>query len=236
MNIIKSAFQRILKFLFCNRCRICGEVIEPDCDLCDECKYLEKIENPRCIHCGCSKVNCTCKGKKNEYKQIVSAYYYRDSIIRAVSNFKNNDMPQLADNMANEMYHVIQQEYHDIEFDSITFVPLRKFHQTKRGFNQSQLIAQKLSILMNVEVMELLSKVRYTGVQHHKSARARSADVFGAYDVLDEYKYKLDGKRILLVDDVKTTGSTLGECAKMLKIYGAQTVYAVTFAVTKKEK
>ena len=145
-------------------------------------------------------------------------------------------MPQLADNMAREMYSVIQKEYSDIEFDCITFVPLRKLRQTKRGFNQSRLIAQSLAKLMNVDVIELLSKVRYTGVQHHKSAQERRADVFGSYDVVDEYKYKLDGKTILLIDDVKTTGSTLGECAKMLKIYGAKAVYASTFAVTKKRK
>ena len=52
---------------------------------------------------------------------------------------------------------------------------------------------------------------------------------------IDEYKYKLDGKTILLIDDVKTTGSTLNECAKMLKIYGAKNVYAAAFAATKKE-
>ncbi len=236
MNIIKSVFKQFTKLLFCNRCRICGEVIELDFDLCDACKKLEKIQNPRCEHCGCTKDDCTCKRKKNEYKQIVSVYYYQDSIVRAISNFKNNDMPQLADNMASEMYSVIQTEYSGVAFDCITFVPLRRLRQTKRGFNQSQLIAQHLSKLMNVEVTELLSKVRYTGVQHHKSAQERSADVFGSYDVVDKYKDQLDGKTILLIDDVKTTGSTLSECAKMLKIYGAKTVYAATFAVTKKRK
>lgn len=236
MSVMKSAFKQLSKFLFCSRCRICGEVVEIDRNLCDECKALKKIESPRCIHCGCSKTDCTCKGKKNEYKQITAVYYYKDSIVRAVLNLKNNDMPFLAENMADEIYSLIQEEYEDIHFDCVTFVPLRKFRQIKRGFNQSQLIAAVLSNHMNVEVFDVLSKVRYTGVQHHKSARERRADVFGAYDVKDEYKHKLNGKTILLVDDVKTTGSTLNECAKMLKLYGCQSVYAATFALTKKEK
>lgn len=236
MNELKSALKRFSDFLFCRRCTICGDVVEIDCDLCDECKALKKIENPRCMHCGCSKNDCTCKNRKNEYKQIIAVYYYKDSIVRAVSNFKNNDMPFLADNMADEIYSLIVQDYGDINFDYITYVPLRRLHQAKRGFNQSQLIADRLSKRMSVKIVSLLKKIRYTGVQHHKSARERSADVFGAYDVVDKYKYKLDGKTILLIDDVKTTGSTLSECAKMLKIYGAENVYAAAFAVTKKEK
>lgn len=236
MSELKSALKRFFDFLFCRRCRICGEVVEIDCDLCDECKALKQIENPRCIHCGCSKNDCTCKNRKNEYKQIIAVYYYKDSIIRAILNFKNNDMPFLTENMAAEIYSLIEQEYNNINFDYITYVPLRKLHQAKRGFNQSQLIADKLSKRMGVEVITLLKKIRYTGVQHHKSARERSAAVFGAYDVVDKYKYKLDGKTILLIDDVTTTGSTLNECAKMLKIYGAENVYAAAFAVTKKEK
>lgn len=235
MSVLKSVFEQFSKVLFCSRCRICGEVVEIDHDLCGECQTLEKIEIPYCIHCGCSKTDCICKNKKNEYKQIAAVYYYKDSIIRAVSNFKNNDMPFLAENMADEIYSLVQEVYRDIDFDYITYVPLRKFRLLKRGFNQPQLIADTLSKRLDVEAIGLLSKVRYTGVQHHKSARERSADVFGAYDVIDEYKYKLDGKTILLIDDVKTTGSTLNECAKMLKIYGAKNVYAAAFAATKKE-
>lgn len=236
MSVMKSVLNHFSKLLFCNRCRICGEVIELDQSLCEDCKKLKAIESPRCAHCGCSKNNCDCKNKKNEYKQIVSVYYYKDSIVRAIANFKNNDMPFLAQNMAEEMYNVISEEYSDIDFDFITFVPLRKFHQSKRGFNQSQCIAEALSKLMNVSLTDVLLKVRYTGVQHHKSARQRKTDIFGAYDVRDEYKHTLDGKTILLIDDVKTTGSTLGECAKMLKIYGAKSVYAATFAITNRNR
>lgn len=235
MSIIKGVLKQFSDFLFCKRCRICGEVVEIDCDLCDECKAVKPIENPRCMHCGCSKNDCICKNKKNEYKQIIAVYYYKDSIVRAVSNLKNNDMPFLAENMADEIYSLVKEEYKDIKFDFVTYVPLRKLHQAKRGFNQSQLIADALSKQMGVESLKLLSKIRYTGVQHHKSARERRADVFGAYDVVDEYKYKLENKNVLLIDDVKTTGSTLSECAKMLKIYGCKSVYAATFALTKKK-
>ncbi len=235
MSVIKAVLKQLSDILFCSRCRICGDIVEIGSNFCDECESVRKIEHPKCMLCGCSKADCICKNKKNEYKRITAVYYYKDSIARAVSNLKNNDMPFLSVNMAEEIYLTVQQEYNDICFDYITYVPLRKLRQLKRGFNQSQLIADKLSELMGVETVKILTKTRYTGVQHHKSARERRADVFGAYDVSDEYKYKLEDRNILLIDDVKTTGSTLNECAKMLKIYGCKSVYAATFALTKKK-
>lgn len=236
MNNFLIAVKRLSKVLFTNRCKLCGDVTELDREFCENCEVKEKIPENRCKHCGCAKDDCTCKKHKNEYKQIVAPYYYEDSVVRAVHNFKDNDMPFLAEHMANEMAKEIKKYYSEITFDCITFVPLRKFHTLKRGFNQSELLADELSKILNVKSAPLLSKVRYTGVQHHKTARQRAADTYGAYDVLDDFKDKLSEKTILLVDDVKTTGSTLNECAKMLKIYGAGAVYCTSFAITKKEK
>ena len=84
--------------------------------------------------------------------------------------------------------------------------------------------------------MDALKKSRYTGVQHYKSFENRTAQIYGSYDVKDSAKSKIIDKNILLIDDVKTTGSTLNECAKMLKIYGAKSVHCATLALTKKEK
>lgn len=236
MSDFSDAFKTMSYALVTRRCALCGEVVELDESLCDECKSAQKIVSPRCMLCGCSKADCNCKKHKNEYKQLAAVYYYKNSIVRAVHNFKDLDMPFLARHFADDILDVINELYGDIAFDCITFVPLRKYKKLKRGYNQSQLIAQSLSQAMNITCMPLLKKVRYTGVQHNKSARQRKADVFGAYDVIGKYKGCLDGKTILLVDDVKTTGSTLNECAKMLNIYGAKEVYAISFALTKKEK
>ena len=78
----------------------------------------------------------------------------------------------------------------------------------------------------------MLYKKRYTGVQHKKSATKRKADLFGAFDVREDFADAVEGKTILLIDDIKTTGATLNECAKMLKLYGAEEVDVCTFAIT----
>lgn len=174
--------------------------------------------------------------KKSEYNAVTAPYYYIGSTIRGVHNFKNNDMPFLAASFAKEMYGEIKREYKGVDLDYIAYVPLTEKRRLKRGFNQSQLLAQELEKLMNIKAEPLLIKIRNTGVQHLKTARQRAADAYGSYDVAGKYKYLLSGKTILLTDDVKTTGATLNECAKMLKIYGAKAVYCAAFAITKKKK
>lgn len=236
MNSIVSALKKLSLSVLPKRCEICCEVVELDELLCCDCKSLPMIHSPRCVYCGCSKKDCLCQKHKNEYKQIVAPYYYQDSIVRAVHNFKDNDMPFMSKRFSRDMEAVIHECYADITFDIIAYVPLRKFRELKRGYNQSKLLADSLSESLGIQCMPLLKKVRYTGVQHHKSEKQRKSDSFGAYDVDDKFKSQISDKTILLIDDVKTTGSTLNECAKMLNIYGAKAVYCAAFALTKKEK
>lgn len=236
MNILLSSLKELFKVVSTNRCSLCGEVVEIDAKLCDECAANDKIKLPRCGECGCFKDDCVCCGKKSEYNAVTAPYYYIGSTIRGVHNFKNNDMPFLAASFAKEMYGEIKREYKGVDFDYIAYVPLTEKRWLKRGFNQSQLLAQELEKLMNIKAEPLLIKIRDTGVQHLKTARQRAADAYGSYDVAGKYKYLLSGKTILLTDDVKTTGATLNECAKMLKIYGAKAVYCAAFAITKKKK
>ncbi|MCH5320782.1 MAG: ComF family protein [Eubacterium sp.] len=236
MSELKSALSALSKAIFPNRCELCGEVIELDETVCSDCKNPPIIKAPLCEFCGASKDECNCKKHKNEYKQIVAPYYYKDTLVPAIHRFKNGDMPFLANKLGDDIAKCISEHYSDLAFDMITFVPLRNFHERKRGFNQSELLANRVSKHINAPVISLLKKVRYTGVQHHKSAMERKADIFGAYDVADDYKNGLDGKTILLIDDVKTTGATLNECAKMLKIYGVKAVYCSAVAITNNEK
>lgn len=236
MSIIKEISDLLSKILFCNRCDFCGEVIELNECLCDRCKSLPKIDGEICVLCGYKKDDCICKKKRMEYKGIVAPYYYKDSVITAIYNFKANDMPFLSKRFGREVADTVKNRYENIDFDYITFVPLRPFHQRKRGFNQAQLIADELSKIINVDVLDTLKKSRYTGVQHYKSFENRTAQIYGSYDVKDSAKSKIIDKNILLIDDVKTTGSTLNECAKMLKIFGAKSVHCATLALTKKEK
>ncbi|MBR2134130.1 MAG: ComF family protein [Eubacterium sp.] len=233
MNLIKNSLDTLLLAIFPKRCLFCGQVIEPEEDYCEECKRVKKIEAPVCFHCGASKNDCVCKKHKHEYKRIIAPYYFEGSIPKAVYNFKFNKHKYLASSFAKEMSKTISELYNDVTFDFITFVPMRRLHQFERGFNQSELLSDEISKLLDIPVKSVLYKSRYTGVQHNKSAKARRADIFGSFNVYKDSFDLVDGKTILLIDDIKTTGATLNECAKMLNIYGAKDVYACTFAVSK---
>lgn len=228
-NDLKEALNKISKIVFTNRCLLCGEVIELDEKLCDSCKGLERIQSPRCTLCGADKSKCKCKKHKNEYKAIAAPFYYKDSITLAVNRCKSNEMPFLAEQFAVEMADAVSEEFSEMSFDFITPVPLSRRSFFKRGYNQSELIAVKMAEILNLQYADLLVKTENTKPQKERTARERRVNLFGSFDVVDKDIVK--GKTILLIDDVKTTGSTLNECSKMLKVYGAESVYCSTLAI-----
>ncbi|MCM1285305.1 MAG: double zinc ribbon domain-containing protein [Acetobacter sp.] len=225
------------KAVFTNRCALCGEVIELDDYLCNDCANAPRITEPICESCGCNTDDCHCKKNKNEYKKIVAPFYYCDTLVPAIHRFKESDMPFIAEYMGKEMAKSVKKYYSDIEFDYITYVPMNEFKKKYKGYNQAELLANEISKCLKIETEEFIYKSHYTKELHKsKTGTKRSAIVYGTFDIYEDYKNELKDKIILLVDDVKTTGATLNECAKMLNIYGAKAVYCVSCAVTKKIK
>ena len=125
---------------------------------------------------------------------------------------------------AAEMAEVVRREYGGLPFDCVTAVPLHKRELLDRGFNQAEKLGQALARRMGIPYATVLTKITATAPQKELSAVERSGNLLGVFDVCGD----VAGKTILLVDDVITTGATLDECAKMLKIFGAEEVYAVT--------
>ncbi len=114
-----------------------------------------------------------------------------------------------------------------LNFDVVTAVPLNPVRQKERGYNQSALIAKQLSNLTRIPFSSnLLKRLRNTPSQTRLNREQRKENVKDAFAVQGD----VEGKRILLVDDVITTGSTLNECAKVLKQNGANWVTAAAMA------
>lgn len=222
----------LLVSLFPRRCAFCGEIVAFDREWCAECaKGRPAIAPPVCLHCGHSKADCTCKNKKFYYDAVIAPYYYTGSAARALQNFKFRAMPFLAEDMAADMASCVQKLYGDRAFDLVTEVPVGKRKLRRRGYDQSRLLAQALARRLQLPYAGVLKKVRNNRDQHRQKAADRRANVYGAYNT--RRHAGLSGKHVLLVDDVKTTGATLDECAKMLLLGDAASVSAVVFAVTK---
>ena len=111
--------------------------------------------------------------------------------------------------------------------DVITYVPMGRAERRRRGFNQARLLAQALGKQLSIPVLPLLAKVRRTRLQAGLSARERRKNLQGAFQQIRFAKGK-----VLLVDDVYTTGATVEECARVLKAGGHETIFVLTVART----
>lgn len=225
----------IVSVFFPKRCRYCGGLIRYCETLCPSCKSgLPTIEPPVCPDCGMSKSDCDCKGRKHWYNSVFGAFYYEGPIRKAVSRMKFNEKKFICKTMAEDMYGVFLREYAQSGFDYICFVPFTKSKKRKRDFNQAEVLAHELSVLTGIPVLDALECIYDTPPQHSLSSVYRTGNVFGIYEVKDENSVK--NKKLLLVDDIKTTGASLNECAKMLRLYEAESVSCITFAVASGKK
>lgn len=233
--MIKSALDALSYAFFPKRCELCGEVICLDEVRCDSCKSAERITGDLCEKCGRSRLDCECGSKtsKPEYKAIAAPYYYENSIKTAVNRFKDYKYTELKFKMAEEISNCIKERFGEITFDIITYVPMTKSKERKRGYNQSKLLAQEVSKNLCLAFCDCLVKVRETSQQKRSGAAKRRINLHGAFDLKNGADVK--GKTILIIDDVKTTGSTLNECSFVLNGYGAKAVYAAAFCVTNKK-
>jgi ComF family protein len=118
----------------------------------------------------------------------------------------------------------------DERFDAVTAVPLHWRRQWQRGFNQSELLARVLSRRSGIPVISVLRRVRSTASQAGLSGTRRRRNVATAFAARRQAGRLVDGKRILLIDDVMTTGSTAAACALALKRAGAARVAILSLA------
>ncbi|MBR3149547.1 MAG: ComF family protein [Eubacterium sp.] len=230
-EIIKNAFEKLKTVIVPNRCDLCGEVIFPDETRCEKCENALRIEGDICDKCGVTKENCKCDkyNFKCEYSMICSPFYFDGSIAVGIIRLKNYGYVNIADAFADEMVRCLLERTDVKAFDCVTFVPMTKGKQRRRGYNQSELLATKVADKLGLPLASLLVKVRRTKPQRKISAKERRVNLHGAFDLA--YDCDVTGKTVLLIDDVKTTGSTLNECALTLLSYGAKSVIASTVAI-----
>jgi len=206
--------------------------------LCDDCwSGLSSVCSADfCHRCGrdlspYAVFGVCCPNCQNEdilFDGIARAGFYAESMREIVLAFKNGKteldtvMTWLADSALQ-----VSAFFGDIDF--FVPVPLHWFKRFTRGYNQSHLLAKKLKH-PTAQLSTDLARIRFTKRQPDMlTPAARAKNVAGAFAV--RYRHQFEGKKVCLVDDVKTTGATLNECAKTLKEAGASKVYALVVAV-----
>ena len=209
---------QVLDLLFPPKCPFCSRVLdEPRAPLCPKCQpvlpWLDHKDSFR-------KVDFT--------SGCWSALEYRDEVRKAVHHYKFTPIRAKGGPLGQLMAQCVL-DHPEIRPDVITWAPLSRKRLRERGFDQAEELARSAGRELKIPVLPLLVKARDTGRQSDLvQAEQRRANVLGVYALCPNVS--VQGRRILLVDDVVTSGATLSACAKVLVGAGAEKVWCVTLA------
>jgi len=220
-----------LDIIFPKRCVDCGKVGDFVCYDC--ATKIEIIKTLTCPMCG--KINkfgqicLRCRAKHGLVLEglFSSARYDAGPTKEMIHHFKYSGFTELGISLTEMIYQSLHNKLPNGPF-VIVPVPLHKNREGKRGFNQSELIARELSRRLDLPGGCALARVKDTRAQVNLNKELRLNNLVGAF-ACDDPSF-IEGKNVLLIDDVATTLTTLNECAKVLKESGAKKVWGVVVA------
>ncbi|NCC52932.1 MAG: ComF family protein [Spartobacteria bacterium] len=236
---VTNPWRLFLDLLYPRRCAGCGtEEIGATPFLCWECfQELLPVQPPFCSVCGqpvwgnidASYICAACSAKTPGYDAAYGCLLYEGLAREMIVSLKYNAATWLVPDLAAILEAGFRARYGDILVDSVAFVPLYHRKLRERGYNQAELLARRLARSLDKDVVSrCLVRKRHTPSQTRLTAAQRATNVEGAFGF--RWRRWLEGKRILLIDDVMTTGATVSECARVLKKGGAARVYVLTAA------
>ncbi len=222
---------KLWEHLFPQRCPCCGELNDGGnpCDTCSDKIIDQLIVGRVCRYCGHEKHNCQCKKYHYLFEGVCAPYYNRGTAQDGVYMLKFQNAPYAADYFGQQMAETVLKRFQKVKFDAVCIVPSTRKALKEKRYDYVELLAKAMAKELKLPLdKRMLKKIRDTKKQHKLKHDERQSNVKGAYKATK----RLDGKTILLVDDIKTTGYTLSECAKQLRLMGAEKVYCVTALLT----
>lgn len=217
-------------------CAVCGNKLDKSADMgvCAWCNdLLPLIKSPFCEKCGKPKMTenevcAECDDVYNHFEQAMSVFEYTASVQRLIYRFKYKGEQYLSHVLGGFLAKRLKEQK-DWDYSALIAVPLHRKRRRERGFNQSELLASEIALRLDVPVLsDALSRTKETSVQAGLKRQERFANLSHAFSV--NRKSGIRGKRIVLVDDIFTTGSTVNECSRVLLEAGAEKVYVLTVA------
>ena len=201
------------------------------CLLC--CKLLERSETILCRSCATDTEEALIlKRRIPHVSGSFALWYYEGTVRRSLLRFKFGRRCSYASRYAALLAMKLLDRHS--QYDLITWVPVSRRRKLKRGYDQVELIARSMAQQLGREAVPCLVKTRHTPPQSRlRDFSRRKANVLGAYQALSPQE--LSGKRILLLDDIITTGATVSECARTLLSAGAKEIYCAAVAAAKQQ-
>ena len=230
--MIEKIYNRLLDLIYPPKCGFCGEITGTSSFICEECKnnYNYKYIS-RCKYCGktavMSNMCIECSKKKVYYEELFFCNEYTNEIRDKIHAYKFFNK-KFYYNFFSEL---IYDKIIGIDADIIVPVPLSKERLKERGYNQSALIAKNLSAKLKIDYNgEIMIKTINSEKQSMQSFRERQESVKNVFKIADNIN--IEGKRIMLVDDVFATGATVNECSRVLIEAGAKSVVIAVISIS----
>lgn len=219
-NSLDKAARDILDFLMPRRCPFCGAVAGKKL-LCEHCSETLPFTGEHAV-------------EETAFARCAAPFYYEGPVRQAILNFKFRGKVGALECFGSLMARCAAEHFSG-EFDAITWVPVSKKRLKKRGFDQARYLTGSMCVDWHTEPLETLRKVVDNPAQSGiDSPEERRANVLGVYEAVKPERFA--GKRLLLIDDIRTTGATLAECVRVLKEAGAADVLCLTLAATERDK
>ena len=212
---------RILDILFPPRCAFCGALTGPEEEgVCLDCRRTL----PRYDHA---------RRRIDFIGEVNAPLNYVGAVRQAVIDYKFHDR-QGKGRPFGRLIAADLLSRDGTDCDIVTWAPLSRRRERKRGYDQARVLAEAAAEVLNLPAVPLLAKIRDVPAQSGlTSPEARRANVSGVY--IAEEGHRAEGKRVLLIDDIITTGATVSECARMLMLAGAGRVDAAALAIRPRE-
>ena len=216
IELSKKIFKSIIDLIFPPWCISCGDILPVK-------RFII------CANCY-SKLDLISGDQKNvfvkrieikHFDHIYIKFHFSELFQKLMHFFKYEGFLEIADYFSNSILESIEHKY-----DVITCVPLHISKKRERGFNQSEILSSKVCNLMGIEQVIALERNRYTTSQTKLSRQKRKENMSDAFNIITD----VENKSVLIIDDVITTGSTLNECARVLKKAGAKRVDVLAMA------
>ena len=204
--------------------------------ICIDCnRKIKRISQPSCYRCGKALEEDTrefchdCDNKEFYFERAVSGFMYSDEIKASMYAFKYNNRREYADFYADAILRESEGVICKWNVDVIIPVPLHPKRLRKRGYNQAEVLARAVSERIKVPVdAGILKRVVNTVPLKELNDKERLNNLKNAFQIAKE---TLQYKKVILIDDIYTTGTTVNECARVLKEAGATFVYVITACV-----
>ncbi len=223
-QVLEDAASFAVDFVYPRRCGGCGQRGAWLCAACDG--KLERFSAPWCTRCGIPLRlhRCSCADLSSDLTWARSVAPYDGWLRGAIVQLKYHGEWSRGRQLAESLVPLLD----DVPIDILIPVPLHPSRLKQRGFNQSLVLARELATIRGVAVDDCLIRARKTPSQTTLGAEARQRNVAGAFELAANLDHA--GASVALIDDVLTTGSTIGECARVLHASGAATIGAITLA------